>query len=231
MDSSGFIQNGFIHLHNPDTHALTSMTRCNQVHPHIVGTTNGLLFCASLNSFCSNSSPHTQFPTHACVHLSTQWRTNARASYKWHTCSYAPRRTNAHRSCVHNLIVHGQYHMRCYKSQRADFGASLSELFFSDNCCRRELCVNGVSDSFRLAISTRGLLRPFASLSVQFQRCNMVQENQESRLKYWANHSSVCSFAHTTHSFVSSTCFTHALRLAALIHSLAHSRARGSVND
>ena len=49
----------------------------------------------------------------------------------------------------------------------------------------------------------------------------MVQNQQESRLKYWATCSSVCSFACTAHSFTCSKLLASLARYAALTHPLA----------
>ena len=54
-------------------------------------------------------------------------------------------------------------------------------------------------------------------------QCTTVQTNQESRLKYWATRSSVCSFARTAHSFACSGLLASLAPSAALTRSLARS--------
>ena len=51
----------------------------------------------------------------------------------------------------------------------------------------------------------------------------MVQNNQESRRKYWATGLSVCLFARIAHSFACSTLLTSLMRSVALIHLLVQS--------
>ena len=48
----------------------------------------------------------------------------------------------------------------------------------------------------------------------------MVQNNQESRLKYWATRSSVCSFARTAHLFACTALLALLAGFAALTCSL-----------
>ena len=51
----------------------------------------------------------------------------------------------------------------------------------------------------------------------------MVQHNPESGCKYWVTRSSVCSFAHTGHSFARSAVLALLANSVALIRFLAHS--------
>ena len=59
-------------------------------------------------------------------------------------------------------------------------------------------------------------------------QCTRVQNNQESRHKYWAIHSSVCLFAYTAHSFA---CSTLLVRSAVLTHLLAGSLTHSLKNS
>ena len=66
-------------------------------------------------------------------------------------------------------------------------------------------------------------------------QCTLVQHSHESRHKSWATGSSVGSFARTVHSFACSALLASHACSAALIRSLArsiaHSRARGKVEE
>ena len=53
--------------------------------------------------------------------------------------------------------------------------------------------------------------------------CTMVQNNQESRCKYWDTRLSVCSFARTAHSFAWSALLSSLTHSVALIRLLARS--------
>ena len=63
----------------------------------------------------------------------------------------------------------------------------------------------------------------------------MVQNNQEYRCMYWVTRSSICSSAHTAHSFACPPLLALLASSAALIHllarSLSHSHACGQGND
>ena len=68
----------------------------------------------------------------------------------------------------------------------------------------------------------------------QARYATMVQNNQESRCKYWATCSPIRSITRTVHSFVCSRPLALIARSTALNHSLAHfahSLARGTVID
>ena len=58
----------------------------------------------------------------------------------------------------------------------------------------------------------------------------MVQNSNESRRKYWATRWSVCSFAHTAHSFACSGLRPPLRKLVRSLAHFAHSLSRGKVN-
>ena len=63
----------------------------------------------------------------------------------------------------------------------------------------------------------------------------MAKNNQETRCKYWATHSSIRSFARIGHSFAGSALLALLPGFAVLIHLLAHSlthcQAHGKVKN
>ena len=87
-------------------------------------------------------------------------------------------------------------------------------IFFFPRHFLRRADIHGEGIGTRAVTSPSGLFPLTVTLWFRFQN------SQESRCKYWANRSSVCSFARTAHSFANS----------AELALLAHSQTRGTVN-
>ena len=77
----------------------------------------------------------------------------------------------------------------------------LSELLWTsitDNACNFQPAWSSLSFLTPLPRHTKFSRFPYAF--ARAHKCTMVQNNQESRRKYWATYSSVCSFTRTAHS-------------------------------
>ena len=86
-----------------------------------------------------------------------------------------------------------------------------------------------------LSFETYWALHYALDLFFPFPHSTVGQNSKELGCKYWATHSSLCSFAWTAHSFTCSALLALLVHSAALIRSLAcsftHSRACGEVYD